>query len=240
MIRRAWAISIAVCLLIAHPALAKSRTDADFAFPVGQSIKVVVFRPDVQVGSLNMGGLEEPNAEWTATARDRLVTALKADDRINGTELRFLSEQEGEKGRLVADYQALFRAVAAAIVSHQFYGGQLPTKKDRFDWTLGPEATKLREIGGGDYALFIYAHDSFGSAGRKTAQLLLAVAGVGIQAGIHNAYSALVDLKTGKIVWFNVLLAAGGDPRTEDGASKRLDRLLTSFPPREGATASAK
>jgi hypothetical protein len=56
-------------------------------------------------------------------------------------------------------------------------------------------------------------------------------------AGVHTSYAALVDLKTGDLVWFNVDPGSGGDPRTDEGATKRIRQLLESFPAKEGAPA---
>jgi hypothetical protein len=35
-------------------------------------------RPDVSVGSVTTGGLVEPRADWTETARTKLIAALRA------------------------------------------------------------------------------------------------------------------------------------------------------------------
>ena len=234
MIRK---VALAASMFCAVPNVAeaslasRSKSDASFSFPAGQPVTILVFRPDVQVGSLGMGGVESPNADWTAKARDNLAEALRANQQDRDHKVVFLMDQEGENARTVADYQALFRAVAHSVVTHKFGGARLPTKKDKFDWTLGPGAAKLGEIGGGNYGLLLYSHDAFGTAGRKVMQLMLAgVYGLGMQAGVHGGYAALVDLKTGNLVWFGIDAASGGDPRQPDGASKRIRQLLKTMP----------
>ncbi len=227
----------ATALMLAVPTTvqAKVKADASFAFPKDKPVKIIVFRPDVQVGTLGVGGVEEPNAEWTATARTNLAEALKANQQGRENEVVFLADQQGENAQIVADYQALFRAVAASVVQHKFFGAKLPTKKDKFDWTLGPGASQLGQIGGGNYALFLYTHDSYGTAGRKVAQLLAAgLFGAYVPAGIHISYAALADLENGNIVWFNVDPASGGDPRETDGATKRIGQILKTLPLKEG------
>ena len=47
---------------------------------------------------------------------------------------------------MVADYTALHKAVADSVLAHKYYGAKLPTKKDKFDWTMGPGAAKLGEL----------------------------------------------------------------------------------------------
>jgi hypothetical protein len=97
---------------------------------------------------------------------------------------------------------------------------------------------------GFDYMLFMHAEDSFASTGRIALQVL-GIAGcvVGfcapnIGGGGQLAYASLVDLRTGEVVWFNVLLAgtqiAGinmGDIRTPEGAAQLVERLLGRMKP---------
>ena len=214
---------------------AKTRVDATFAFPKDKTARIIVFRPDVSVGSVGIGGVTQANADWTATARTNLASAMRKHQGARGNELIFLPDQDGEKAQLVGDYQALFRAVAGAVITHKFYGAKLPTKKGRFDWTLGPGAAKLGAIADGDYALFVYSEDAYGDAGRKVAQLLMAgLFGAYVPAGIHVGYAGLVDLSNGNLVWFNVDPAAGGDPREAEGADKRVGQVLRNWPLREG------
>jgi len=61
----------------------------------------------------------------------------------------------------------------------------------------------------------------------------------GLQAGVHQGYAGLVDLKTGDLVWFNLDPLSGGDPRDAEGAAKRVRELLTAFPTSGPAAAPA-
>ena len=232
----------ALVLAVPMGARAEVKADANFRFPAGKPARIIVFRPDVKVGTMGVGSVEEPNADWTATAREKLAAQIDAQQKASGNQAIFLPDQEGEKAQTVADYQALFRTVAGAITQHKMVpGAGLPTKKKAFDWTLGPGAAKLGEIGGGDYALFVSTHDAYGTAGRKVMQFLFAgMFGGYMPAGIHASYAALVDLKTGNIVWFNMDPASGGDVRTDEGAVKRVGQLFTGFPLAEGAVPPVK
>ena len=77
----------------------------------------------------------------------------------------------------------------------------------------------------------MYAEDSFASTGRVVLGVL-GTAGcfVGFCApmsgGRQLAYASLVDLRTGDVVWFNVLQSQLGDIRTREGADKMVERLL--------------
>jgi len=241
MVRRFIALAFAGALLLSMPALAQesSRSKAGFAFPAQGPVKILVFRPDVQVGEQTTGGMNQPNADWTAKARTLLGEALGRAQEARSNELVIMLELEGERGALLADYRALFRAVTGEVVTHKlFKGNRLPTKKATFNWTLGPGAAQLAAIGGGDYGLFIYTYDSYGSAGRKAAQVFGMLMGVAITAGVHTGYAGLVDLHTGELVWINADLRMGGDVREPDGADKRIKQLLEDFPTREGAAAA--
>jgi hypothetical protein len=95
-----------------------------------------------------------------------------------------------------------------------------------------------------DYALFLHAEDSFASGGRVALQVL-GIAGCFVGFCAPNiggagqfAYASLVDLRTGKLVWFNVLQAGSqvagikfGDIRTPDGAAVMVERLLGRMKP---------
>jgi hypothetical protein len=216
-----------VALLLAAPAAAKTRKDPAFALPTDHAVTILVFRPDVMVGSMTTGGLAQPDADWTESARANLAAALKADPRTRGHHILFAPEQTGEAAERLADYQALFGTVAGAIVEHKYLGSRLPTKRHRFDWTLGPGVAAL---GDADYGLFLFTRDDYGTTGRKALQIVALGVGLAVQAGVHISYAGLVDLKTGALVWFNMELAAGGDPRTGEGAAKRVSRILETLP----------
>jgi hypothetical protein len=136
-------LAAAAAMMMAVPGAAWAKVEASrtFRFPANQPAKIIVFRPDVEVGTMGVGGVQEPNAEWTQTAREKLSAQLTAHQQASGNEVVFLADQDGDRARLVADYQSLFRAVAGAVVEHKMNpGAKLPTKKDKFDWTLGKGA----------------------------------------------------------------------------------------------------
>lgn len=211
-----------------------------FAFPASAPLKIVVFRPDVSVGSQSTGGLDEPNADLTTQARDALTKSLEGALKARSGDMVLMPELAGDDAVLLANYRSLFKAVTDAVVAHRlFKGNRLPTKLDKFDWTLGPGVAKLAELGGGDYGLFFLTHDSYGSAGRKAAQIVGAMFGAYIKSGVHIGYAGLVDLKSGELVWINADLAMGGDVREAEGADKRVQQLLEDFPTRAGQQPAA-
>ena len=245
------AFAASCSLVAAAPAEAGSVKREDFTFPQAEQLKIAVFRPDVRVGSMRIGGMDEPNAEWTEKARTNLQAALEARAKSMNAQVSFVDELEGEHAVLLQDYRGLFETVAGSVFRHHTMGDTLATKQGierepqaggkvrerkvkRLDWTLGPGAAQLKAATGADYAMFFFTHDSYGDAGRKVAQVLMAgLFGAYVPAGIHVGYSGLVDLETGDIVWFNTDLAMGGDPREPDGAVKRVGQLMEGFPMRD-------
>lgn len=235
---RAWMVAVAVFLFAATPsqviAQEKSAVREGFTLPTDRPARILVFQPDVQVGSQSTGGVEEPNAEWTETARRLLAESLAAAQAARGNEIVTLPELQAEDAALLADYRSMFRVVTGEVVQYRLFpGNRLPTKRDQLDWTLGPGVSRLAELGGADYGLFIYTHDAYGSTGRKVAQVFAAAfLGVGISSGVHIGYAGLVDLRTGELLWVNADLQMGGDVREPDGAARRIEQLLEDFPGR--------
>ena len=209
-----------------------------FVLPAGEE-RILVFRPDISVGAQTTGGLNEPNAEWTRAARANLLAALARAPRMQGSRIVIAPELSDQNGAMLNDYTALFKAVANAAFNHKMFpGNRLPTKKSDFDWTLGEGAAALKPLGG-DFGLFFFTYDSYGSTGRKVAQILGAVMGLGLMSsGVHVGYAGLVDLSTGDLVWLNADTSMGGDPRDPAGADKRMAQLLEDFP-RKGTSGPA-
>ena len=207
--------------------------DVEFQPPQGD-YNLVVMRPSVDVGLLTMGGLVEPRADWTEQARKNVLQALTRQQAGRGGRTLILERREDARGvdpQLIADLERLHLAVGNSIILHKYAGYDLPTKRRGIDWTLGEDATQLGAAMGMDYALFLYAQDSVTSTGR-TALQVLGIAGcfIGFCApmggGSQTAFASLVDLKTGDVVWFNVLQSQIGDIRTPQGAEEMVDRLL--------------
>jgi len=205
--------------------------------------KIVLFRPTITVGEQSTGGLAEPNADWTQQARTNIGAALAATQGALGNEVVAYEEPLGTEAGLAAEYRSLFTSVADAVIVYKLFpGNRLPTKKRAgvFDWTLGPGLQALPGMADADYALFIFTEDQYGSAGRKVAQLLFAMAGGAMTSGVHRGYAGLIDVKTGNLVWFNADPMMGGDVRTNDGAQRRVAQLLQGFPGRPAVNGPTK
>lgn len=192
-------------------------------------------RPSIRVGSQSMGGMFEPNADWTAQGREHIERALREAQVKLGNEIVEYDEGLTGEGPLVSQYSSLFGAVSHSVIEYQFFSGnRLPTKKrrDSFEWGIGPGLANLQSLQGADYALFINTHDEYGSTGRKVLQIFAALGGVSVSSGVHQGHAGLINLKTGELVWLNADREMGGDVRTPEGAVKRVRQLLEGFPGR--------
>ncbi|HEX9933345.1 MAG TPA: hypothetical protein VGB08_10935 [Allosphingosinicella sp.] len=235
-----------VLIIAASSALAgcvQTRQFADLEFqPPSGDYDLLVMRPYVQVSSITTGGLPEPRADWTEQARGHIVAALREHQATRGGRTTILETRSGVQGmteQQVADVERLFNAVGGAIAVHRYAGLTLPTKRRQgLDWTLGEPAMALGRATGMDYALFLNAEDAHASSGR-TALQVLGIAGclIGFCApqggGGQSAYASLVDLRSGDVVWFNVLQTGSqlpgvtfGDLRTREGAEQMVERLI--------------
>jgi hypothetical protein len=72
---------------------------------------------------------------------------------------------------------------------------ELPTKRDRLDWSLGDAVRPLKERTGADYALFTWMRDSYTSNERKLAMIAMAMLGAISFGGEQVGYASLVDLE---------------------------------------------
>jgi hypothetical protein len=246
---RKWgaALALAASLTVAGCVQTRQYADVQFTLPQGD-YKLLVLRPDVTVGSLTTGGMVEPRADWTEQARANIIAALRAQQASRGgnaTIIEHRNQLPGVPAEELANVERLNFVVDQSIVQHRYMGDYLPTKSGKgLDWTLGDEAVQLGRKTGYDYALFLHAEDQVASTGRIALGVLgLAGCVVGFCApNIGGAeqldYASLVDLKTGEVVWFNVVDAASqvpgiafGDLRSPEGAAQMVERLLGRMKP---------
>ena len=94
----------------------------------------------------------------------------------------------------------------------------------------------LRDATGADYALFTYVRDSYTSGGRVAMRVIgFVLLGGDIGGGYQIGLASLVDLRTGLVVWHNLLIDQTGDLRDETGARETADDLLKGLNDRRGS-----
>lgn len=236
-LRRAWLL----LALLPLQALAYNQdrvaTD-DAGNPLRIQGSVVVVEPDIELTEVTAGGMQEPRREWSEAARRLFpeamgrVLAQGETQRKPDFEVRDDLPPESRLGQVVR----LNEAVAMSIAVYTRRGSYLATKDRRLDWTLGEGVKELRDATGADYALFTYIRDSYASEGRKAMRVLGFLAGaamgqvVDIGGGQQLGVATLVDLRTGQVVWFNLMANQTGDLRDGEGADKTAQQMLTGLP----------
>jgi hypothetical protein len=196
---------------------------------VGDDPRILVMTPDIKYYLLTAGGVPEPHAEWTMAARENFATALEAFAEERDTNLIMVVDQD-ELEETEIEYQKLYSAVGSTILINHFGPSKLPSKDGEFNWTLGPGVAVIGDKYDADYALFSYYRDYQASGGRIAFAILAAAAGVGVSTGSEGGFASLIDLKTGNIVWFNVVVAGSGELRDEKGAVTAVNALFKDLP----------
>ncbi len=192
--------------------------------------KLVVLPADLELFAISGGGVTEPKADWTEAASKHFKTALDTNKQLLGTNVLHIETQDLDE---LAELNALHGAVAQSIFLHHMLGfAKLPTKNDRLDWSLGDAVKPLKAKTGADYALFTWIRDSYATAERKVAIVAMALLGVGVAGGSQIGYASLVDLNSGRVVWFNDLRRGSGDLREAKEALETVETLLKGFPVR--------
>jgi hypothetical protein len=189
---------------------------------------IAIMRPDVSLYSLLASGLEEPRADWTDAARANIQTALIDELRRRGATAHLVNDFDASADpQRARQLFLLHEAVGYSALVHGVGQTKLPHKAG-FDWTLGPGARALDPTA--RYGLFVFLRDSYATDGRKAMAVALALAGVGVSTGQQVGFASLVDLDSGRLVWFNVLAAARGDVRELDKARQTIGLLLDGAP----------
>lgn len=214
---------------LAGNAGAQNKNLADGFEALPKNAKIVLMPTDIELFSISGGGVLEPKADWTEAASRHFKAALIEKKKSLGATTVELSEKDADD---VAEVNTLHAAIARSISMHHFGPGflNLPTKAGKLDWSLGDTVRVIKEKTGADYALFSWIRDSYASGERVATMIVLALLGVGVPGGSQIGYASLVDLNTGRIVWFNRLVRASGDLREAPKAVETLNTLLDTFP----------
>ena len=188
-----------------------------------QQKRLLLVKPDVELGEVTAGGVVEPRADWSDKATRGIEDSLSAALSRRGIQVDALASLSDPREVQLAKLNGV---VGGEILIHQMGFSKLPTKTSALDWTLGPGTNAFRTKYRADYAMFVFVRDTYSSDSRKALMFLGMATG-----GTQIAFASLVDLRTGNIVWFNRLLTtAGGDLRNSSGAGEFTANLLKDSP----------
>jgi hypothetical protein len=195
---------------------------------IKENPRVVLMPPDIRYYLLTAGGVAEPNAEWTDAAIENFGVAVQDYADSIGTDLKLIDKNDLSRDEI--RYETLHSAVGLTILQNHFGMLKLPSKGGSFDWSLGPEIKSIANERDADYALFVYYRDYQASGGRVAFAILAAAAGSSVNTGSEQGFASLVDLRSGEIVWFNVVNDGGGELRDKGGAAAAVDALFRDIP----------
>ena len=220
----------AVAFVLTGPVLAQSKNLAPGFTSLPKGAKVVIMPTDIELFSVSAGGVLEPKADWTESASKYFKNALiEKKKRLGLTTIELTSKQADEADEI----NALHGAVARAIAMHHFGPLPLPTKDGKLDWSMGDPVQQIKKMTGADYALFSWVRDSYASGERQFmmgAVALLSLGQVVPGGGLQQGYASLVELNTGRVLWFNRMARTAGDLREPAKAAASVDVLLNQFP----------
>jgi hypothetical protein len=224
---------LTVMAIFAGCATSQNAQQIDQLESIKENPRVILMPPDIRYYLLTAGGVSEPHAEWTEAAQANFTTAIGDFAESIGTDLTIVDRNN--LGAAHIEYEKLYSAVGLTILQHQFGMFKLPSKGNGevFDWSLGPEISVLADEHDADYGLFVYYRDYQASGGRVAFAVLAAAAGVGVATGSEHGFASLVDLRTGDVVWFNVVNVGSGELRDEASAAATVDALFKDIPTNE-------
>lgn len=193
---------------------------------------IIVAMPEISLSELTVSGLKDPKPEWSDNAKKYLSQSIK--DELEKKKYKISNfEPDANSNPDAIQVLKLNKVVSESI----FLNEQLPTKKGKFEWTLGEDVklivpSDIPENEKPKYALFIEVEGTYSSAGRKLMTAVALVGGVGATTGAGQAVRAtLVDLKTGQVVWYNLdIVSFTKDIRTPEGSQSEIVELFKKLP----------
>jgi len=191
--------------------------------------KILLMPVDIEICEITLAGLCEPNAIWTENSKKNIIVGF--EEILKERNANMSKFEKNLSNIKTSQLIKLHNQVGHEIISNEYGQLKLPTKKD-FDWTIGKKANLLKKKYNSDYAIFIYFRDQYSSGERILYSVLTAVLFPGIIpiGGTQVAFASLVDLNTGKIIWFNGFYRSFGDVRDLEGARDTLNVVFEQFP----------
>ncbi|MHA7836171.1 MAG: hypothetical protein ACX98W_01795 [bacterium] len=209
---------------------------------------VTLIPPQVTISAVSSGDVALEVQEWTDAAYENAKAAVQA--RVEGMGKRFVpfAGSRGPRPDLRVDggdvnarveltpageSWLLFESAREAILRHTYDPTQVfPDRMKNFDYTLGEEARSMLAGTPADAFLLMIARDSVPTTDRQ------ALVGVGAAAALYTgSYGgpgttpaeltvALVESRSGEILWFNHVSMPLTDLRDPASSAKLVDLVL--------------
>ena len=208
---------------------------------------VVLLPPKIHVYELSPGGIQEEDPKRNETARSHVVSGLTRWWKVSySNELLQFSEDNmsSEVKDNVEETQALYDVINNAILTHT-YGGKdhtFPEQVTNLNYTLGSEVSGIDPRA--DAYLLVRGFDQEATTGRKVQEVaksimfgvMMAFLGViaipsDVDPSVTGLSAALVDARTGNLLWYNIQIWRGGYEFTNpDSAYGLVQQVLGEFP----------
>lgn len=220
---------VVACLLAAACTTTNTRTALSVT-PPPPGATILLVKPDIELSLLTAAGLSEPRADWTEQAVTNVENALELSVASSSHTFQVVDPDDAMQGRS-GQLLRLHEAVGNSILVFEYGLLPLPTHEGSFNWTLGEGAQSLAEQYDADYALFTFGRGNYASSARVATFVVMSALGVGIPLGNQQVFTSLVDLRTGRVVWFNVGVAGpSADMRNPQGAQSLVESMMKGAP----------
>lgn len=210
---------------------------------------IAVMPMDIEVYKITAGGVKELIDEYIQETKNNIKVALDNELTVENS-YRLLYLPDIEK---ISDYQkkaffrsglALYAALDTSIIAHTYPpnmeyiipgSGIFKDKLKNFDYTFGSNLSEINSYIDNDVLLFVRGGDYLSSGGRIAFQIWATIITLGgytpTRAGPPHLSIALVDAKTGDILWYNFYCPQRGyNFRNQESVKDFVKVLLRGFP----------
>lgn len=207
--------------------------------PLAGHKRFAIFPLSFSVYETSAGEVTEKIPEWSEQAQKHLLQALVAEWGAH-TDLKAetfsVDHLAPEQRDQVRDKQALFLAVSHSVGLHIHSIGPAHFPERRFqDYTFGADLAALAPDA--DAVIFLTGVDQISSGGRIAKQVVgtILLAALGVIAtpggGITAGSIGVVEVKTGKLLWWNAMARRSQmDTREPEGAAALVKELTQGLP----------
>lgn len=235
-----------LCIFVSGCATTTFRADPQLGERIKTVKEIAVMPMDIEVYKVTAGGVKELVDEYILEAKNNIKAAI--DDELsitNNYRLVYLSDikeiTDIKQKLLFKDALALYSALDTSIIAHTYppnmeyiisLSGIFKDKLNNFDYTFGSNLREISSYVSSDALLFIRGGDYLSSGGRVALMVWAAVMGfTPMRAGPPHLSLALVDPKTGDMLWYNFLCPQTGyNFRNSESVRNFVKILLNGFP----------
>lgn len=207
--------------------------------PLAGHKRFTIFPLSFSVYETSAGEVTEKIPEWSEQAQKHLLQAVvtewgaHADLKADPFSVDHLTPEQLEQ---VREKQALFLAVSHSVGNHIKNTGQAHFPERTFqDYTFGSDLAALAPEA--DSVIFLTGVDQISSGGRIAKQVVgtILLAALGVIAspggGITAGSIGVVEVKTGKLLWWNAMARYSQlDTREPEGAAALVKELTQGLP----------